>query len=147
MFVINISTISIINTELKTYFLFLASQFIANCLIKNEEEVDSHDCQSNFVESIDKIIINLLATKCSKHVKVEDNAREKTAFEDIYLRIVDEICSILTTMPEHKSSQIFKLWDTIITKASCLVSFFSKDSDTNMCSLNHIYVISTISNS
>ena len=48
-------------------------------------------------------------------------------------------------MPEKQLSQIFESWQSIICKRSRLPTFFSKNSNTNMSTLNHIDIIRPIS--
>ena len=63
---------------------------------------------------------------------------------NIELGVNDEAISKLSSMPEKKSSQMLKLGNSIVWEAGCLISFFSKDSNSNVCALNHIHIICSI---
>lgn len=65
---------------------------------------------------------------------------------NIELGVVDETNSKLSSVPEHKSSQVFELGHCIVWETSSLVSFFTEDTNTNISSLNHVDIISTITN-
>jgi hypothetical protein len=52
--------------------------------------------------------------------------------------------SYLETMPKDKSIQSLEVWNSIITESSSLVTFLTHDSYTDWCRLDHVNIISTI---
>jgi hypothetical protein len=50
-------------------------------------------------------------------------------------------------MDEEESAEELELPDCIIRVSSCLVAFLAKDTNTNVGLLDHVHVISTISDS
>ena len=50
----------------------------------------------------------------------------------------------MPTMNQNKSAQTFKILQGKITEQSRFVSFVSKDSDTDICRLNHVDIIASI---
>jgi len=47
-------------------------------------------------------------------------------------------------MPEQKLAQITELWQRIVSKGCGLVALFTKDSDADMSRLDHVDIVSTV---
>ena len=47
-------------------------------------------------------------------------------------------------MPEEQATQVRVLIDCEISERGSLVTLFAHDADTDMCRLNHVHVVSTI---
>ena len=82
----------------------------------------------------------------SVEVKKECSDWAYKTFEDKESYEVCKSDSERPTMPEEQPSQMSEFTDGVVSKGSCLVSFFSIDSHSNMCLLYHIDVVGSISN-
>lgn len=47
-------------------------------------------------------------------------------------------------MPEHKPVEPLEVGDGVVTELSCLVSFLAHDADTNVRGLNHVDIVTTV---
>lgn len=72
---------------------------------------------------------------------------EKSAFEQVYENQEDyDSVSKLETVPEHQPVQSLEVGNGIVTESCCLITFLAHNTDTNRSRLDHIDIITSITN-
>jgi hypothetical protein len=114
--------------------------------IEQSEPHDRESCKEDIVKLVKPGFIERLPSKgwteskpklrkYEHNILIEDIANQKG------------ISSVsLSSMGKQKILQEFKLPDSIIGWTSSLLTFKTTDTDANMCSSNHVYIISSITN-
>lgn len=115
-------------------------------LIVDRLEHDKPDSEGHVVKGHHEVIDGLVARpsvlEVSNILRGSINYRLVQTPEDI----VVETQSIGSTVPEKSSSQIFEAGEGVIGESSSLVTFFTHEAKSDMSLLNHVNIVSTISN-
>mmetsp|Transcript_3804 Transcript_3804/g.3715 ORF Transcript_3804/g.3715 Transcript_3804/m.3715 type:complete len:208 (+) Transcript_3804:304-927(+) len=117
----------------------------ADVLLDAEEEADGEGGHADIIGAIEEVIIDSDGTVAIGGVEVEDVGGVQGALEDVPHREVQKIHRILPPMPEQQSSQISELRKGEVGKARSLVPLLPIDPDANVGRLDHVDVVSPIS--
>jgi len=136
--------------EAKSLFrsLFLVGVSVVgegDILIVDRLEHDKPNSKGHVVKSHHEVIHGLVARptvlEVSNVFRSSVNHRLVQTPEDV----VVETQSVGSSMPEKSSSQILETRHSIVGKSRSLVTFFTHESETDVSRLNHVNIVSTIS--
>ena len=116
-------------------------------MVINTLENDKPNSKSDVVKSHHQVIDGLITRPSILKVSNVLRSSVNNGFVEAPEYIVIETESVGSSMPEKSSSQVLKTRHGVISKSRSLVTFFTHESETDVSRLNHINIISTITDS
>lgn len=116
-------------------------------LVKQHSHALSYCGHVCIIECKIDIIQHLKPRKPSFKVEGYKHNWKSHAFVNTSTKIITNTFTKVSSMPKHKLPQIPKFCNRIISKGSSLISFLTHYSNSNVCWLNHVNIICTITNS
>lgn len=115
-------------------------------LVKNSINNDRKWCEKNIIKLINPRIIDRSTWKTVDKTKPELRQYQEQIFVKIEQNKLGIFSIWFSTMIEHKLPKDLKLWDGVIWANSSLGTLNSFDPNSNMCSIDHVDIIGSISN-
>lgn len=142
-------------SQLNCFFLVITwySRFSYRWLCKRHILVKYHihahrcDCQKYIIHCIVESIQHILTTIAGICIIKPQDITESHIFKDIPTHKIAYSSPKVSSMPKNQPTKTSEFDQSIVRKRCSLIAFFSHDSNPNMSSLYHIYIICTITNS
>ena len=86
----------------------------------------------------------LKTTKPIIHIKDPKHVAQSHILENAWTDIITTSSPKVTSVPKNQTTKRTEIYQCVISKWRGLIALFTHYSNTNVCCLNHIYIISTI---
>lgn len=129
-----------------SWVFFVHSEIKTDILVCPNKSGAWESCEPNVKQRVVKVIEYSKSTEAIVELGEEHGACEDKSFEEIQgNQECHSLGSKLSTVPEHKPVEPLEVRNSVVTELSSLVSFLTHNSNTDMRWLNHIDIVTAIS--
>jgi hypothetical protein len=132
----------------RSFFVIRVSKFReGDVLVVNTLENNEPNSESDVVKSHHQVIDRLITRPSILKVSNVFRSSVNNGFVEAPEYIVIETESVGSSMPEKSSSQVLETRHGVVGESRSLVTFLTHESETDVSRLNHVNIVSTITNS
>lgn len=117
---------------------------VGHVLVSDEVAADAERRQQHVEQGVVETAEVLVTRELAERIRVELLRTAQLSLEEHDAEEEDELGSKSATVPEYKSTQVREVGNGKVTEGCCLSAFLAHDADANGSSLDHVYVVGSV---